>query len=388
MAEFIMPSLGADMTSGTLIEWQKSVGDLVARGEIIAEVDTDKGVIEVEVFTDGVIEKLLIEEGDEVPVGTVLAIIREDGSEPNQPAEETVSETAESKSDIRQSAKDGQRVHASPVARKLANKLGVDLTDVNGSGPNGRIQREDVERTAEKPQTKSERPLAQKTATKDKNKRMRRAIASAMARSKREIPHYYLETTIDLGKALTWLEKENTGRSIKNRILYNVLLLKAVAIALKDFPELNATWENEKLNIKQKINIGIAISLRQGGLISPAILEADRQPLPDLMRGLRELVKRTRSGSLKSSELADSTITVTNLGEQGVETVFGVIYPPQVALIGFGKVYEGVTVRNGKMALSFKINATLAADHRATDGHRGGLFLAAIDRLLQEPEKL
>ena len=369
-------------------------GDSVTRGDIIAEVDTDKGVIEVEVFTDGVIEKLLIEEGEKVPVGTVLAIINEEGKEPKQSTEKkttgkpkTIKPEA-AKSDSIKSKKETSRVHASPIARKLAEKLGVDIVNVTGTGPNGRIQREDIELVAKKNEIKTKSVIVVKQSTTDRNERMRQAIAAAMARSKREIPHYYLGTTIDMNRVLDWLEKENADRSIKDRILYNVLLLKAVSLALKEFPEFNATWENEQLNLKPKVNIGVAISLRQGGLISPALFETDQQTLADLMKNLRELVQRTRAGTLRSSELSKSTITVTNLGEQGVETVFGVIYPPQVAIVGFGKIFESISVNNGSIKASFKINATLAADHRASDGHRGGLFLAAIDRLLQEPEKL
>jgi pyruvate dehydrogenase E2 component (dihydrolipoamide acetyltransferase) len=187
---------------------------------------------------------------------------------------------------------------------------------------------------------------------------------------------------------LDWLEIENGKRPIKDRILYSVLLLKAVALALHEAPELNATWENNKLNPIEQINVGTAISLRQGGLVAPALKATDKQTLDELMKNLRDLVQRTRAGTLRSSELSQSTITVTNIGEQGVETVYGVIYPPQVAIVGFGKIYESVSVVEGTIKTCRIINATLAADHRASDGHRGSMFLATIDRLLQEPEKL
>lgn len=213
-------------------------------------------------------------------------------------------------------------------------------------------------------------------------------IAAAMARAKREIPHYYLRTTIDLKRALDWLAQENAGRSVADRMLYSVLLIKAVALALRDVPELNATWENEQVNLKPSINIGLAISLRQGGLIAPALLEVDQKNLAALMQNFRDLVQRTRAGSLRSSELSEATMTITNLGEQGVEEVYGIIYPPQVALVGFGKVVERPWAVNGMLGVRPVITATLSADHRVSDGHRGGLFLSALDRLLQEPEKL
>lgn len=396
MGEFVMPSLGADMTAGRLIGWLKKPGDAVKRGDIIAEVDTDKGVIEVEVFQDGVIEKLLVKEDEKIPVGTVLAIISEpDGAETRPVARIKVETPPAPHEDAGQfppeAVPQAARIHASPVARKLAGQLGVDLKDVKGTGPQGRIQREDVERAAKSSELlKAEGATGRRTTTAelDRNTRMRQAIAAAMARSKREIPHYYLGTTIDMTSALEWLEVENTKRPLKDRILYSVLLLKAVALALRQMPELNATWENDRLNLKEKINIGTAISLRQGGLVAPAIKEADTQSLDELMKNLRDLVQRTRAGTLRSSELSESTITVTNIGEQGVETVYGVIYPPQVAIVGFGKVYEDVSVIDGRIIGSRRINATLAADHRASDGHRGSLFLSAVERLLQEPEKL
>ena len=385
MTEFKMPSLGADMTAGRLVGWLKKPGDKVKRGDVIAEVDTDKGVIEVEVFQDGVIEKLLIKEDEKIPVGTVLAIIGEapgaDGSltpgseEPVSPEPAHVS-----------------RIHASPVARKLAEQLGIELRNVIGTGPNGRIQREDIELAAKSREPRTEEvdttPTTSEIAKDDRYSRMRHAIAAAMSRSKREIPHYYLGTRIDVTKALEWLEAENAKRAIKDRILYSVLLLKAVALALRESPELNATWENDRLNLLEQINVGTAISLRQGGLVAPAIKNTDKLSLDELMKSLRDLVQRTRAGALRSSELSESTITVTNIGEQGVETVYGVIYPPQVAIVGFGNMYEGVSVLDGSIKAARMINATLAADHRASDGHRGSLFLSAIDRLLQEPEKL
>jgi pyruvate dehydrogenase E2 component (dihydrolipoamide acetyltransferase) len=217
---------------------------------------------------------------------------------------------------------------------------------------------------------------------------MRRTIAAAMARSKREIPHYYLSTTIDMSNATSWLAAENLKRPVVDRLLYGVLLIKAVALALREVPELNGFWRDERLNVSKEINVGVAISLRQGGLVAPALLGTDKQDLDELMKNFRDLVKRARAGSLRSSELSEPTITITSLGERGAESVFGIIYPPQVAIVGFGRPIEWPRKSKGQIVLSPAINATLSADHRVTDGHRGSLFLAAIDRLLQEPGKL
>ena len=217
---------------------------------------------------------------------------------------------------------------------------------------------------------------------------MRRTIAAAMTRSKREIPHYYLSTTIDMSNAMTWLAAENLTRPVVDRLLYGVLLIKAVALALHEVPELNSLWKDEKLIPRPAINVGVAISLRQGGLVAPALLRTDQLNLDALMKNFRDLVKRARAGSLRSSELSEPTITITSLGERGAESVFGIIYPPQVAIIGFGRPIECPRQVEGQVVFYPAIKATLSADHRVSDGHRGSLFLSAVDRLLQDPGKL
>jgi pyruvate dehydrogenase E2 component (dihydrolipoamide acetyltransferase) len=209
-----------------------------------------------------------------------------------------------------------------------------------------------------------------------------------MARSKREIPHYYLATTIDMHRALEWLAAENARRSVTQRILYSALLIRAVALALRATPELNGFWVDDRFKPAEAIHVGVAISLRQGGLINPAIHDLDKKTVDEVMANMLDLVNRARTGHLRSSELSDGTITVTNLGDQGVDSVYGVIYPPQVAIVGFGTIIERPVARDGLVGARRIIEATLAADHRVSDGHRGGRFLREVDRLLQEPEKL
>jgi len=394
MAEFVMPALGADMEAGRLIAWMKKPGDRIERGEIIAEIDTDKGLIEVECFATGVIEKLLINPGDKVPVGTVLASIREEGMEAREaecPREKPAAAPAEPIPAITPPAPlpVPARLKISPVAKKMAAELGIDLTTITGTGPGGRITHEDVERAAAaKVAAPPVQPPIQPEDLAARAARMRQAIAAAMARSKREIPHYYLSATIDMRHATTWLAEENQKRPVEGRLLLGALLVKAVALALHEVLELNGFWKEGRAVPSKEIHVGMAIALRGGGLIAPALHNADKQSLDELMKNLRDLTQRARTLRLRSSELTDPTITVTSLGEQGVETVFGVIYPPQVAIVGFGKVVERPWAVNGMIGARQVMAATLAADHRASDGHRGGLFLAAMDRLLQEPEKL
>jgi pyruvate dehydrogenase E2 component (dihydrolipoamide acetyltransferase) len=392
MAEFVMPILGADMEAGTLVAWRKQPGDHITRGDIVAEVETEKGLIEVEIFTTGVLEKILIEPGTKVPVGTVLAVIREEGpSAPPAPAPAPAAAVAPRAAapviprpvapPLPESG--AGRLRISPAARKLAAELGVDPAGVHPTGPRGAVRLEDVQRAAA-PAPEAPRPAV----AVDRLARMRQTIAAAMARSKREIPHYYLSTTIDMHRATTWLAEVNVKRPVTERLLPAVLLIKAVALALHEVPELNAVWADDRAVPCEAIHVGVAISLRQGGLVSPALHDTDRQSLDELMHNLRDLVRRTRAGSLRSSELSDPTITVTNIGEQGVESVFGIIYPPQVAIVGFGKIVERPRSVDGQIVSRPVVTATLSGDHRVTDGHRGALFVAAVDRRLQEPDRL
>jgi len=370
-----MPSLGADMTEGTLVEWNVKPGDPVKRGDIIAVVGTEKADIDVEVYQTGVVERLIAQPGDKLSVGAPLAFIRVEGEAAPPPA---VAAPAPAPP---------PHLRASPLARKLAHELGVDLGKVHGTGPGGVIERHDVElaaKAAERPPVAAPAPAPAPPPEAG----MRHAIAVAMARSNREIPHYYLSTQIGMSKALGWLEQFNRQLAMEDRVLPAALLLKAVATALTQVPELNGYWTEDRLKPSQEVHLGVAISLRRGGLVIPAILSAQQKPLAEMMAALRDLITRARSGRLRSSEITEGTVTVTNLGDLGVETVFGVIYPPQVALVGFGRIVERPWAEEGMLGVKPVLTATLAADHRATDGHRGAQFLQILDHLLQEPEKL
>jgi pyruvate dehydrogenase E2 component (dihydrolipoamide acetyltransferase) len=395
MAEFLMPILTADMSAGTLVEWRKKPGDALERGDIIALVETDKGLIDIEVFTPGVLEKIVVQPGGTVPTGAVLAIIREESPTgmpapalafppPPPPHPGPLPLTGERGAAPIAPAPPG-RLKISPLARKLAAELGVDPATLRGTGVGGAIRREDIEQAAA---ARAVAPAEKPREALDRQARLRQAIGAAMARSKREIPHYYLATTIDMHRAMTWLAEENLKRPVTDRLVYGVLLIRAVALALKEVPELNSVWRGSELVRSEAIHVGVAISLRGGGLVAPALHDTAAQSLGDLMRSFRDLVQRARSGGLRSSELSDPTITVTSLGEQGVETVFGVIFPPQVAIVGFGKLVERPWALAGQVAARPVVTATLSADHRVSDGHRGGLFLAAVDRLLQAPALL
>lgn len=446
MADFVMPSLGADMEAGTLVKWRVKPGDAVKRGDVIAEVDTEKGIIDVECFETGVVEEIKIEPGAKIPVGTVMAVIQTAGAPAARPAEppkeappKVVTPKAPPTPPPRAPVKAPAEVpkpHASPLAHKIAAELGVDLSGLEGTGPGGLIDREDVEHAASQqtapapsaPERKArvrasplarrlagelgvelsalkgtgpegvieradveraaagEKETAPSAAAGKTGEGMRRAIAAAMAKSNREIPHYYLQTRIDMSLALKWLEVQNESRSIKDRLLPAVLLLKTVAKALREVPGLNGFWIENEHRVSEPIHLGFAISMKGGGLVAPAIHDVGEMSCDEIMTALRDLVPRARAGRLRSSEMTDATLTVTSLGDLGVETVFGVIYPPQVALVGFGKIIEQPWAKDGMLGVHPIMTASLAADHRATDGHVGAQFLDALNRHFQTLE--
>jgi pyruvate dehydrogenase E2 component (dihydrolipoamide acetyltransferase) len=473
MTEFVMPSLGADMDSGTLVEWLVKPGDTVHRGDIVAVVDTTKSAIEVEVFSDGVVAELLVPPGTSVPVGTPLArlsavgadlgavapepapppamivekpashrrvagvsstIIGEEGGEPavaSPLVRHLAHERGVDLATLRGSGPEGvitradveaaaaprlpaagpevARPRVSPLARRRAGELGVDLVSVTGTGAGGAVTVGDVERAASgrtqlpapRPAAASAEPAtaeplaepaaAEPTAAQRSAARaaaMRQTIAALMARSKREIPHYYLQQTVDLAAADEFVRNHNAEADVSARILPAVLMLKAAAVAVHAVPEMNGFMVDGEFRRSERVHLGVAVSLRGGGLVAPAIHDADTLSLPALMAALKDLVARTRAGRLRGSQMSDPTITVTNLGDQGVELVHGVIYPPQVALVGFGRVVQRPWAVDGMLTVRPVVTVTLAADHRVSDGHRGGRYLAAVADLLQRPEDL
>lgn len=393
MIEFRLPSLGSEMDEGTLLEWKVKPGDHVRKGDVVAVVDTSKSAIDVEIWQEGTVYELAIGLNETVPVGTVIARLLEPGETPEHaeeekrrlaasaapapivPAPPVAARAVPVSGPATEVAAARQRV--SPAARKRASELGVDLAGVAGTGPQGSITREDVEQAA----------AAKKAPAKDRWTEMRHAIAAAMARSKREIPHYYLATTIDLSHAMAWLAEQNERRPVTERLLPAALLLKATAVAARAVPNVNGFWDGG-FQAAPSVHLGVAISLRGGGLVAPAIHDADERSVDEVMAALRDLVERARAGRLRASEMADPTLTVTNLGDQGAEEVLGVIYPPQVAIVGFGRLVERPWAVEEMVGVRPTVRATLAADHRVTDGHEGSRFLSMIERSLDVPEAL
>jgi pyruvate dehydrogenase E2 component (dihydrolipoamide acetyltransferase) len=472
-----MPALGAGMDVGRILEWYVGPGDEVTRGSLIALVETDKANIDVEVFEDGVIETLLVEEGTKVPVGTPLARITArtapsvsapvsaaasaagstDASVPPRPEAATPAETSprpqvnsplvrrQAKAagvDLTQVSGTGpagtitrhdvaaaaealgssapapasppapsppspsppspsipervprlRGIASSPYARRLAAERGLDPTSLTGTGPRGALVARDVTTDREtRPVPEMPTPPASRSAPtsgpEDRVLTMRQAIARAMERSNREIPHYYLGETVDLELTLRWLTELNADRPPDARILPAALVLKATALALEQHREFNGYWLEGAFTPGEGIHLGVAINLRRGGLLAPAIRDVDQRSLDQVMEALRDLVQRTRSDGLRGSELTDPTLTVSNLGDTGVQTIQGVITPPQVALVGVGRITERPWAVDGMLAVRRTIDLGLAGDHRASDGHRGARFLGAVAANLGRPETL
>jgi pyruvate dehydrogenase E2 component (dihydrolipoamide acetyltransferase) len=488
VSEFTMPSLGADMDAGTLVEWLVHVGDTVHRGDPIAVVDTDKSAIEVESFDDGVVRELLVDPGTKVAVGTPLASLAPLGA--TQPAETAeaqpkpaprrrrAGEVAKARrpapppripkprapasapghaaapplrhhaaelgvdltkvsgtgphgqvtrADVDRAARaasgptestappatpdtapatlgaEPSLPRVSPYARRLARELGVDLTRVRGTGPGGSVRAEDVlgagAPVGEGPRETTPAAPGAAAATGARTGETaapaavsatgpRATIAALMSRAKREIPHYYVATTVDLGTLQEWLRRTNRERPVRERIVPAAALLKATALALRQHPELNGFWTDGHFEAGEDVHLGVAVRVRGGALVAPAIHRTADLELPEVMTALRDLVTRARAGRLRRAELADPTFTVTDLGDQGVEEVIGVIYPPQVALLGVGRIVERPWADGAMIGVRPTVRLTLSGDHRATDGATGAGFLNTLERLLQQPEEL
>jgi pyruvate dehydrogenase E2 component (dihydrolipoamide acetyltransferase) len=467
-----MPSLGSDMDEGTLVAWHVDVGSKVHKGQVVADVETDKGVLGIEAFEDGVVQARLVERGVRVRVGTPIASLSNERPDLVEvpPAEDRAlrPESAPSASHaleerpLSAASEPEHAIRATPSARRAGREAGVALERVVGTRSHGTITAADVERTRDEvagasapsvgstePRARSlpaagtaprvrASPLARRRARElgidlclvesvadergvvvadvmrraavvgraeaepqgsaahvagieprgeaDATGRMRSVMASAMSRSKREIPHFYLRHTIDVQRVVDGLERRNAARRAEDRIVLGAVLFWAVVRAIAAVPELNAHWLGAEAPPIAKVDLGVAIALRGGGLVAPAIDDAARLDVDAMMKALSGCTERARAGRLRASELASGTITVTSLGERGVDEVLPIIHPPQIAIVGFGAPRVRPWVVGGEVVARVLVDATLAVDHRAIAGHRAARWLAALARVLEEEE--
>jgi len=382
--EFRLPALGADMDEGTIVEWHVGPGSRVKRGDVVAVVETDKGAIDVEIFEDGVVREIVVQPGTRVPVGTVLALLETEGSPPaaataaagrgegRTPSPAPVGEDAGGVREVSLAPPPASlRARVSPAARKRARELGVDAESLRGSGPAGAVTLEDVE-----------------AAGKVESGGMRAAIAAAMSRSKREIPHYYLSLAVDVTAVTDWLAAHNASVPVTRRLLFAALLVKALALTCRQTPGFSGFHRDGRYEESAAVHVGVAVALRGGGLVAPAIMDTADKPLEVLMEEFRALVARARAGRLRASELAAPTIILTSLGEGSVDAVFPIIQPPQVAIVGAGAIGARPWVVDGAVVPRQVLTLSLGADHRVTDGRLGAQFLARLAQRLVDPGSL
>jgi pyruvate dehydrogenase E2 component (dihydrolipoamide acetyltransferase) len=394
MGVFEMPSLGADMEAGKLVEWLVKPGDHVRRGDVVAVVETQKGAIEIEIFQDGTVQELLADLGADMPVGAPLALVLAEGEAAPEPSPAPKAEPVTPPAPAAPSAPTSSLaraprpappagaqggLRASPAARHLAGQLGVELAALKGSGPGGAILLADVEHAGMGPAPPKASPMED----------MRKAIAAAMTRAKQTIPHFYLSETLDVDPAIAFLEHRNAGLPPDRRVLLGAVFVRAAALAAARVKAMNGRYfEDRGFVPAAEVNAGVAIALRGGGLVAPALMDAATLTLEDTMAGMRDLVTRARAGRLRASEMTRGTITVSSLGETGAETMTGVIFPPQVALVGLGAPHLRPWVVKGAVVPRHVVTLTLSADHRVSDGRQAARFIAEFETLIQTPEAL
>ena len=416
MAEMItMPKLGFDMAEGKLGEWLKKAGDTVTQGETILLVETDKASVEVPAFRSGVLLKILVAAGESVPIGTPIAAIGEAGetveaevkakvevkAEAEARTEAKVEAKAETKAEDEGTGADG-RLAASPVALRMAAELGIDLRQVAGSGPGGRIIKRDIEayvqENAKKPEKKTAAaappmPIPSYEPT-DEGYRvepltgMRQAIARRMVDSKQQAPHFYVTTEIDMAPAMALRGQLNALLPEAEKISVNDLIVKAAALTLRQFPGINASFAADGIHIHDHVHVGVAVA-RENGLVTAVLRDCDKTSLALLAIQTRELVGRTREGRMKPDDMMGATFTISNLGMFDVEEFSAIITMPQAAALAVGAVKKIPVVNaDGQLAVGTRMKVTLSADHRVTDGAEVAKFLQALKAALEQPLRL
>ena len=404
VSEVVMPKMGYDMTEGTIVRWVKQEGDEVKHGDVIAEVETTKVTVEVEAYGSGVLRKIVVREGQTVPVGEVIAIIagRDEAiTGLKEKAPPTLKEAPRPAVRPAEAPVDGKkeeaapRIAASPVARQMARQQGVDLTLIRGTGPGGRIIKEDVEAFLKKRPTEIPRPAPVPAAAPSaapheiphevrELSRIRQTIARRMAESKRVAPHFYVTSDIDMTEALRLRQSLNALVDERGKISVTDMLVKAAARTLREFPEANASFAEGKLRMYQRINIGVAVALDQG-LVTPVIPDCDTKPLSQIAQEAKELVERARTGRLRPDDLTPGTFTISNLGMFDVEEFAAVINPPEAAVLAVGSVVPRPVVVDGEVKVADRMKVTLSADHRVLDGAVAARFLQRLKLFLEQP---
>jgi len=401
----VMPQMGYDMKEGTVVKWHKQEGDPVARGEVIADIETDKATVEFEAYTGGVLRKIVVQEGVAIPVGRLIAVI----TDPDEPLPDDILIDAPDPAVTDQSTQQVEvapvpapatpgpggvrapagEVRASPIARRLARERGIDLALITGTGPGGRIVEDDVLTYAEAPAAQA--AAAPSTPALEGERvdlsRMRQAVARVTVDSKRDAPHFYVAADVDMTKAMAMRQDVNQAIPAESRVSVNDLVIKACAGALQLYPKFNSTFRGDHLQMNPRINIGIAIAL-EAGLIVPGISGCEAKSLVEIAVSSRDLIARANSGTLRNEEYSGTTFSVSNLGMFDVDSFTAIIFPPHAAVLAVGTVKEQAVVRDGQLAVAQIMKATLSVDHRVADGAEAAVFLMEVKKLLENPVSL
>ncbi len=425
--DVIMPSLGFDMTEGKLSRWLKKVGEPIEKGQPIAEIETEKATVEIEAGVGGILAKILVEEGRTVPIGTVIGVIAEPGEkvEPGPPpaaatspppgtkgatgeaaaGETAAGESAPREGTPREAGGPAERVKSSPVARRMAEKAGIDISTIRGTGPDGRIMERDVEAAiasrsvpgaapgaagappaGTKPAVPAPAPGGAEGGTVPLTP-MRMAIARRMAQSKAAAPHFYVTVEIHMDEALKVREELNAVAAEGEKVSVNDMVVAAAAKTLSRFRDLNASYRDGGLEVHPGINIGIAVAVEEG-LITPVLRGADAKPLKAIAAEAKALSERARSGRLRADDLGPGTFTVSNLGMFEVDQFVAIINPPEAAILAVGAVTPRPVAAAGEIRIASTMKATLSVDHRVADGAQAARFMQAFKKLLENPVNL
>jgi pyruvate dehydrogenase E2 component (dihydrolipoamide acetyltransferase) len=404
-----MPKLGFDMAEGTLSKWVKSEKDAVEKGEILAEIETDKATVEVESSFTGIVFKHLVEEGAAVPVGTPIAVVADEGEQVDVDAlvassdiesKQTADEQQEEQVDTSpvpaisesSSPEDEDFIKASPIAKRIAEDKGINLAAISGTGPGGRIVKRDVEKAAQTQGSASSvsTPKAQVTPGVDqqvKISNLRKAIGTRLTESRQTVPHFYITSIYDVAELLKTRKQLNNGLPDDQRVSVNDFIIRAVALALRDFPNLNASLSGDTLTRHGDINIGNAVAV-ENGLLTVVVRNADQKPLTQISQEANAMISRVKAGKVKNEDIEGSTFTISNLGMFNVEDFVAIINPPEAAILAIGSAKEIPVVIDGELAIGWRMKATISADHRITDGAEAAQFMQHLTQFLEQPWRL
>jgi len=427
-SQIVMPKMSETMEEGVVVKWLKREGDRVASGDALAEIETDKAVLELEATTGGVLYKILAQEDTKVPVGQLLAVIGVEGEDVSSligklssPSPMTIAASltsapppsaiaSRSETIARTESFTRERIDASPLARRMAEEAGIDIAQVPGSGPGGRVVKRDIEgfqaQLRSQPSRPQTSPVTAPAAAREANLQvpgqlapsgvagvdhierelsmMRKTIARRMALSKTTAPHFYLTTEIDMERAISMRQSLNELAVDEAKISFNDMILKAVANALRQFPQMNVSYADDTIRAHQRVHLSMAVAL-DDGLITPVIRDCDRKSLGEIAREAKELTERARSRRLKPEDYTGGTFSVTNLGMFDVEEFAAIINPPEAGILAVGTIRQQPVVVDGQLSMGHRMKVTLSGDHRAVDGATGAQFLQIVKRLLEQP---